>query len=252
MALPTFVSFFASHAYKDGGPRLVWDTRMQQLMKPNANERKRAMEFSTDTTKTPSETMAGDDRRDIRHPWSSLDVTRGHVRVAVQTVGVVFQVKVGPKEGTENHTDSLEEGGLGVQQVKLKAIAQIPRPTDFTLVTDHQPIKSLMESNKLTRKLAQWALIFQEYNSQVMHRTGFANLDVDILSWNLCTSQEYDIGARWHDGQSSDLEIEDGATNQHDIHDDALALEFLRTSMVQAQWVSRSEIVFSNEQRDTD
>jgi hypothetical protein len=31
--------------------------------------------------------------------------------------------------------------------------------TQFTLVTDHQPLKSLMESNKLTRKLAWWALI---------------------------------------------------------------------------------------------
>jgi hypothetical protein len=26
MALPTFVSFLTSHAYKEGGPRLVWDT----------------------------------------------------------------------------------------------------------------------------------------------------------------------------------------------------------------------------------
>ncbi len=26
MALPTFVSFLASHAYREGGPRLVWDT----------------------------------------------------------------------------------------------------------------------------------------------------------------------------------------------------------------------------------
>jgi hypothetical protein len=26
MAFPTFVSFLASHAYREGGPRLVWDT----------------------------------------------------------------------------------------------------------------------------------------------------------------------------------------------------------------------------------
>ncbi len=31
--------------------------------------------------------------------------------------------------------------------------------TQFTLVTDHQPLKWLMESDKLTRKLARWALI---------------------------------------------------------------------------------------------
>jgi hypothetical protein len=26
MALPTFVSFPMSHAYREGGPKLVWDT----------------------------------------------------------------------------------------------------------------------------------------------------------------------------------------------------------------------------------
>jgi hypothetical protein len=26
MALPTFVSFLMSHAYREGGPELVWDT----------------------------------------------------------------------------------------------------------------------------------------------------------------------------------------------------------------------------------
>jgi hypothetical protein len=43
MALPTFVSFPASHAYREGGPRLVWDTCLQQLVEPNANERERAI-----------------------------------------------------------------------------------------------------------------------------------------------------------------------------------------------------------------
>jgi hypothetical protein len=36
--------------------------------------------------------------------------------------------------------------------------------TQFTLVTDHQPFKRLMESDKLTGKLARWALILQEYD----------------------------------------------------------------------------------------
>jgi hypothetical protein len=31
--------------------------------------------------------------------------------------------------------------------------------TQFTLVTDHQPFKWLMEFDKLIRKLARWALI---------------------------------------------------------------------------------------------
>ena len=33
----------------------------------------------------------------------------------------------------------------------------------FTLVIDHQPLKWLMDSDKLTGKLARWALMLQEY-----------------------------------------------------------------------------------------
>jgi hypothetical protein len=34
------------------------------------------------------------------------------------------------------------------------------------------------------------------------------------------------------DGRSSDPEVGDGSTSHHDVHDDTLVLEFLRTSMV--------------------
>jgi hypothetical protein len=70
--------------------------------------------------------------------------------------------------------------------------------TLFTLIIDHQLLKWLMESNKLPGKLAQWALILQEYDFQVVHKLGVANLDVDGLNRNPCTSQEDDIRARWH------------------------------------------------------
>jgi hypothetical protein len=40
--------------------------------------------------------------------------------------------------------------------------------TQFTLVTDHQVLKWLMESDKLTRKLTQWVHILQEYDFQVV------------------------------------------------------------------------------------
>jgi hypothetical protein len=53
MALPTFVSFPASHAYREGGPGLVWDTYLQQLVEPNADERERAMGFPTRMTFVP-------------------------------------------------------------------------------------------------------------------------------------------------------------------------------------------------------
>ncbi len=34
------------------------------------------------------------------------------------------------------------------------------------------------------------------------------------------------------DGRFSDLEVGDGSTGHHDVHDDTLVLEFLQTSMV--------------------
>jgi hypothetical protein len=54
--------------------------------------------------------------------------------------------------------------------------------TQFTLVTYHQPFKWLMESGKLTGKLARWALILQEYDFQVVHKPRVTNLDADGLS----------------------------------------------------------------------
>jgi hypothetical protein len=127
-----------------------------------------------------------------------------------------------------------------------------------------------MESDKLTGKLARWAFILQEYDFQVVHRPGVTKLDANGLSWNPCTSQEDDTRTRWHgevdeemvlgwhasaflcllgvdssmeghvtsysnqkvNGQSSDPEVGDGSTDHHDVHDDILVLEFLRTSMV--------------------
>jgi hypothetical protein len=52
-ALPTLVSFIASHAYRQGGSGLVWDERLHQLVEPNADEREHAMGFPTGTTAVP-------------------------------------------------------------------------------------------------------------------------------------------------------------------------------------------------------
>jgi hypothetical protein len=39
-----------------------------------------------------------------------------------------------------------------------------------------------MESGKLMGKLARWVLILQEYDFQVVHRPGVANLDANALA----------------------------------------------------------------------
>jgi hypothetical protein len=51
--LPMLVSFACLYAFKDNGPGLVWDSTTQEMVEPNADERERAMDFSTGTTNVP-------------------------------------------------------------------------------------------------------------------------------------------------------------------------------------------------------
>jgi hypothetical protein len=75
---------------------------------------------------------------------------------------------------------------------------------EFLLVTDHQPLKWLMESDKLTGKLAQWALMLMEYDFKVVHRACLVNMDVDGLNHNPIPSQADATGARWHIEEGED------------------------------------------------
>ncbi len=54
MALPTLVNFPTSHAYKEGGPGLVWDTCSQRLVEPNVDEKECAMGFLIGVTSVAS------------------------------------------------------------------------------------------------------------------------------------------------------------------------------------------------------
>ena len=60
----------------------------------------------------------------------------------------------------------------------------------FTLVTDRQPLKWLMDSDKLIVKLAHWTLILQEYDFEVLHRPAHLHQDADGLSCNPFWSQK--------------------------------------------------------------
>jgi hypothetical protein len=53
-AFLTLVSFVRSYAFKDNGPGLVWDFITQEMVEPNADERKRTMGFPTSTTNVHS------------------------------------------------------------------------------------------------------------------------------------------------------------------------------------------------------
>ena len=55
-----------------------------------------------------------------------------------------------------------------------------------------------MVLDKFTGNFAKWALLFQDYDFEMVHRVGITNLDVDGLSRNPSPSDEDLTGARWH------------------------------------------------------
>ncbi len=61
---------------------------------------------------------------------------------------------------------------------------------EFTLYTDHQPIKWLMTINKLISKLARWAFILQEYEFKVIHQPGITHQNADYMSRTPLTSSD--------------------------------------------------------------
>ena len=52
----------------------------------------------------------------------------------------------------------------------------------FTSITDHEPLKWIMTTTKLTGKLARWGLLLQEYDFTMEHRAGVDNTNADCLS----------------------------------------------------------------------
>ena len=52
----------------------------------------------------------------------------------------------------------------------------------FTLVTDHEPLRWILTTQKLTGKLARWSLLLQEHDFTVVHRAGTENANADFFS----------------------------------------------------------------------
>ena len=71
----------------------------------------------------------------------------------------------------------------------------------FTLSTDHQPLHWLMTSDKLTGKLARWALILQEYDFVIQYRPGTHNTNADGLSRNPLDTTKDDCARQDFDSQ---------------------------------------------------
>ena len=52
----------------------------------------------------------------------------------------------------------------------------------FTPVTDHEPLKWLMQSATLEGAHARWVCMLQEYDFEIVHRAGTLNANADALS----------------------------------------------------------------------
>ncbi|MCP3686732.1 MAG: hypothetical protein GY861_29185, partial [bacterium] len=53
---------------------------------------------------------------------------------------------------------------------------------EFTLISDHAPLKWLMSASHSSGRLQRWALTLQEYNFQIKHKAGRLNANADALS----------------------------------------------------------------------
>ena len=121
--------------------------------------------------------------------WSSLAL--GAVLTQKYNFGREFVVAYASQKN-----NTAEANYLSYEEETLAAVWVIAhfRPylydQRFTLVTNHQPLRWLMESDKLIGKFANWILLLQEYHFEVVHRVGITNLDVDELSRNPSPSVE--------------------------------------------------------------
>ena len=71
----------------------------------------------------------------------------------------------------------------------------------FTLITDHEPLRLLMTTQKLTDKMARWSLPLQEYDFTVQHRAGVDNTNADCLSRFPLVSKENAPIPDWSRGE---------------------------------------------------
>jgi len=76
----------------------------------------------------------------------------------------------------------------------------------FTLIINQQPLKWLMELEKLVGKFASWALMLQKYDFQVVRCASLVNWNVGGLSLDPSTSQQNGTrGGWWHDKISEEM-----------------------------------------------
>jgi len=74
---------------------------------------------------------------------------------------------------------------------------------NFLLMTDHQLLKWIIESNKFIRNLTKWVLMLQEYDFKVVLII-MVNIGANRLHHNACLSHIDSMTARWHVGEDEE------------------------------------------------
>lgn len=110
----------------------------------------------------------------------------------------------------------------------------------FKLVTDHESLKWIMTTQKLTKKLARSSLLLQENDFTVEHRARKDNTNADCLSRDPLSSNTATLVLGWTKGEivalATFLAFMVGNADQTptreeemDIRDDEKVLRFLQT-----------------------
>jgi hypothetical protein len=64
----------------------------------------------------------------------------------------------------------------------VRSFRQHLHGTKFRLVTDHQPLRWLMDARDLNGQYARWQMMLQEYDFTIEHRAGVKHANADVLS----------------------------------------------------------------------
>ena len=96
-----------------------------------------------------------------------------------------------------------------------------------TVLTDHEALKSLLNTPQPSGKLAQWGMTLQELDLKLEYHPGKANTRADALSRypvSLLATDCRDTEAANIEGSSPDTEDEEKSLSEHQHSDQQLAL----------------------------
>ena len=128
-----------------------------------------------------------------------------------------------------------------------------------TVFTDHEALKSLLNTPQPSGKLARWGMVLQELNLTIQHRAGKHNANADALSRYPLLDSTNGVDARGEklvaaltmteDGDGEDTEEEDSlASMQHRDPELAPLIVFLETGTLPPRDQDARQIVLASEQ----